>query len=66
MLLFWLAAWDFQYGIVNIQLVYAVVSAVLAYVAAGRYFGLDEILQRTDVVRRTPALRFVVGSAPRP
>ena len=60
MVLFWLATWDFQYGVVNIQLLYAAVSGFLAYVRAGRYFGLDGILERTDVIRRTPA-RFVVG-----
>lgn len=59
MVLFWLAAWDFQYGVVNIQLLYAAVSGFLAYVHAGRYFGLDGILERSDVIRRTPALRFV-------
>ena len=61
MLLFWVAAWDFQYGIVNQQFVYLVVSVVLAYAAAGKVFGLDAFLEKTDFVRRSPALRLVLG-----
>jgi thiosulfate dehydrogenase [quinone] large subunit len=41
MLLFFFAAWDFQYGIVNQHLTYAVVTFGLAVVGAGNYFGLD-------------------------
>lgn len=61
MLLFWIAAWDFQFGIVNQQFVYMIVSAFLAYASAGRSFSVDAALERTQVVRRTPALRLVLG-----
>ena len=61
MFLFWIAAWDFQYGIVNQQFVYMVLSAFLAYSSAGRVFGLDGLLEKSAFARRTPALRFVIG-----
>lgn len=41
MLFFFLAAWDFQYGIVNQHLTYAVVTFGLAVIGAGNYMGLD-------------------------
>ena len=61
MFLFWIAAWDFSNGIVNEQFVYGVLAAVVAYGSAGRVFGLDSLLEKADVVRRTPGLRYVLG-----
>lgn len=61
MFLFWIAAWDFQYGIVNEQFVYLLLAATVAYASAGRVFGLDAIIEKTDLVRRTPGLRLILG-----
>lgn len=61
MFLFWIAAWDFQYGIVNQQFVYMVLSAFLAYASAGRIVGLDRLLEKSKFARRTPAFRFLIG-----
>lgn len=41
MLLFFLAAWDFEFGIVNQHLTYAVVTFGLAVIGAGNHYGLD-------------------------
>jgi thiosulfate dehydrogenase [quinone] large subunit len=41
MLLFFFAAWDFAYGIVNQHLTYAVATFGLAVVGAGNYYGID-------------------------
>lgn len=41
MLFFFLAAWEFEFGIVNQHLTYAVVTAFLGYIGAGNYVGLD-------------------------
>jgi len=41
MLLFFVAAWDWAFGIVNQHLTYAVVTFGLAVIGAGNYFGLD-------------------------
>lgn len=61
MLLFFVAAWDFEFGIVNQHLAYAVVTAFIGYIGAGRYFGLDGVIEEAGVVERTPALRYVLG-----
>jgi thiosulfate dehydrogenase (quinone) large subunit len=44
MLLFFVAAWDWAFGIVNQHLTYAVVTFGLAIVGAGNFFGLDAIV----------------------
>ena len=41
MLFFFLAAWDFEFGIVNQHLTYAVVTSFLGLIGAGNYLGLD-------------------------
>lgn len=53
MLFFFLAAWEFEFGIVNQHLTYAVVTAFLGYIGAGNYFGLDRELGE----RVSPAIR---------
>jgi thiosulfate dehydrogenase [quinone] large subunit len=47
MLIFFVAAWDFQYGIVNQHLTYAVVTLGLGIIGAGNYYGLDGVLAKT-------------------
>ena len=44
MAFFFLAAWDFQYGIVNQHLTYALICLTVAGLGAGRYYGLDSAL----------------------
>ena len=44
MLFFFVAAWDFEFGIVNQHLTYALVTAFIGYIGAGNYFGLDRPL----------------------
>lgn len=41
MLFFFVAAWDFQYGIVNQHLTYAFVTFLLGYLGSGNFYGLD-------------------------
>jgi thiosulfate dehydrogenase (quinone) large subunit len=41
MLFFFVAAWDFAFGIVNQHLTYAIVTAFLGLIGAGNYYGLD-------------------------
>ena len=54
MLLFFVAAWDFQFGIVNQHLTYAVMTFGLAVLGAGNYYGLDATVRPRvdDTVRR--------------
>ncbi len=53
MLFFFVAAWDFAFGIVNQHLTYAVVTAFIGYIGAGNYYGLDATLARN----MSPALK---------
>lgn len=41
MLFFFVAAWDFEFGIVNQHLTYALVTFFLGYIGSGNFFGLD-------------------------
>ena len=61
MLFFFLAAWDFEFGIVNQHLTYAVVTAFLGLVVAGNYFGLDRSVGESV----SPGIRrwFLSGNA---
>ena len=44
MLFFFVAAWDFEFGIVNQHLTYALVTGFLGLIGAGNYYGLDRAL----------------------
>lgn len=44
MLFFFLAAWDFEFGVVNQHLTYALVTGFLGLIGAGNYLGLDRSL----------------------
>jgi hypothetical protein len=52
MFLFFLASWDFAYGIVNQQLTYLVVFVAIGGMGAGKYYGLDARLGETDFATR--------------
>ncbi len=59
--LFYVANWSFGTGPFNEQFMYGAVAIVLALVGAGEYFGLDALIEKTNWVSRTPALRYVLG-----
>ncbi len=61
MVFFLLAAWDFQHGLVNEQLAYALVTGFIGVIGAGRYLGLDAVIEKVRLVRQAPQLRFVLG-----
>jgi thiosulfate dehydrogenase [quinone] large subunit len=61
MLFFLVAAWEFGHGIVNQHLAYALVTGFLAYIGAGRFYGIDALVEKIQVVRATPQLRYVLG-----
>jgi thiosulfate dehydrogenase [quinone] large subunit len=58
---FFFAAWEFEHGVVNQHLTYALVTGFIGYIGAGRYYGLDGIVERLAIVRQTPQLRYVLG-----
>jgi thiosulfate dehydrogenase [quinone] large subunit len=47
MLLFFFAAWDYAYGIVNQHLTYAVATFGLGVIGAGNYYGLDAMFAKS-------------------
>jgi thiosulfate dehydrogenase (quinone) large subunit len=59
--LFWFAAWDFSHGVVEYHSVLAIVTLALGIIGAGEFFGLDAIVDETPIVKRAPALRYVLG-----
>jgi len=61
MALFWVANFSFANGPFNEQFLYGIVAAFLAYAGAGEYYGIDAIIEKTETVRRAPALRYVLG-----
>ncbi|HEU4918485.1 MAG TPA: TQO small subunit DoxD [Candidatus Limnocylindrales bacterium] len=61
MLFFFVAAWEFEHGIVNQHLTYALVTGFIGYIGAGRFYGLDAIVEKLEWVRATPQLRYVLG-----
>lgn len=53
MLIFFVAAWDFQFGVVNQHLTYALVTFFIGYIGAGNFYGLDATVGQ----RVSPTLR---------
>jgi thiosulfate dehydrogenase [quinone] large subunit len=64
MLLFFVAAWDFAFGIVNQHLTYALVTFVLGYLGAGNFYGLDGVL--AERVGRGWFRRYFMSGNPYP
>jgi thiosulfate dehydrogenase [quinone] large subunit len=64
MLFFFVAAWDFEFGIVNQHLTYTLVTFFLGYIGSGNFYGLD----RSVGPRVGPGLRrwFFSGNLYRP
>jgi thiosulfate dehydrogenase [quinone] large subunit len=51
------AIWPEHNPFIDDHVVYAVVLAGIAYVGAGRYFGLGEYWERLSLVKRVPILK---------
>jgi thiosulfate dehydrogenase (quinone) large subunit len=56
-----IAAWNFGFGPINETVLYAVVALYLAYAEAGLAYGVDAIIEKTDVVAHRPALHYLLG-----
>ncbi len=65
--LFFLATWDFAYGIVNQQLTYLVVFLTIAGLGAGKYYGLDAAVGETKFAEEHEAFRtYILSGDPAP
>jgi uncharacterized membrane protein YphA (DoxX/SURF4 family) len=56
-----IAAWNFGFGPVNETVLYAVVALYLAYAEAGLAYGVDAMLEKTEIVTHRPALHYLLG-----
>ncbi len=61
MTFFFIASWDFANGVVNSDAIYAILLVTLGIMGAGKVFGLDAILERTEFVKKVPVLNYVLG-----
>lgn len=57
MFLFFLASWNFAYGVVNQDLTYLVVFLAIGGMGAGKYYGLDGIAANTTFAQSNPWVR---------
>ncbi|WP_267639855.1 DoxX family protein [Haloarchaeobius amylolyticus] len=61
MVLFWVGNAGFGHGLVNGDLMGLLLFATMMVVGAGRYFGLDAIIEKTRFVKQRPKLRYLLG-----
>jgi thiosulfate dehydrogenase [quinone] large subunit len=62
MLFYWAASLPLENGlVVDDHIVYALLLFGLGAFGAGRLFGLDAVIEKTEFVQRTPALRLFLG-----
>jgi thiosulfate dehydrogenase [quinone] large subunit len=61
MTFFFIASWDFANGIVNSDAIYAILLVCVGFMGAGKVFGLDAILEKTEFVKKAPILHYVLG-----
>ena len=61
MTLFWVAAWDFAFGVIEYHSLLAIVTLALGIMGAGEVYGFDAIVDRSPVVQRLPQLRYVLA-----
>jgi thiosulfate dehydrogenase [quinone] large subunit len=55
------AAWDFAHGAINYTAFLAIATLLVGVMRAGEAFGIDAIVDEQPLVKRTPALRYVLG-----
>ncbi len=55
------AAWSFAFGPINETVMYLAVALYVAYAEAGLVYGVDAILEKTELVAHRPALHYLLG-----
>ncbi|MBO4247361.1 DoxX family protein [Halomicrobium sp. IBSBa] len=61
MTLFWIGNAGFGHGLVNSDLMGLLLFVTVLVLGAGRYYGLDAIVEQTKLVKRHPKLRYILG-----
>lgn len=55
------ASWDFAHGWMNSTTYLGIVTLIVGIIRAGEVYGVDAMIGETPIVKRTPALRYVLG-----
>ncbi|MEF8851016.1 MAG: DoxX family protein [Haloarculaceae archaeon] len=58
---FWVGNAEFAHGVVNGNLMGLLLFVTMAALAAGRYYGLDAVIEQTEFVKRYPRLKYLLG-----
>ncbi|WP_144920405.1 DoxX family protein [Halorubrum salsamenti] len=61
MVLFWIGNAGFGNGVVNSDFMGLLLFMTMIVLAAGRYYGLDAVIEKLDVVEQHPKLRYLLG-----
>ena len=61
MVLCWVGNAGFGHGVVNSDLMGLFLFMTVIVLAAGRYYGLDALLEQTALVKQNPKLRYLLG-----
>jgi thiosulfate dehydrogenase [quinone] large subunit len=61
MTLFWVGNAGFGNGVVNGDLMGLLLFLTVIVLAAGRYYGLDALIEQTALVEQNPKLRYLLG-----
>ena len=61
MSLFWVGNAGFGNGLVNSDLMGLLLFVTMIVFAAGRYYGLDALIERTEFVQNRPRLKYLLG-----
>jgi thiosulfate dehydrogenase [quinone] large subunit len=61
MTLFWVGNAGFGHGVVNGDFMGLLLFVTMIMLAAGRYYGLDAIIEKTRLVQAHPKLRYLLG-----
>jgi len=61
MTLFWVGNAGFGHGVVNGDLMGLLLFVTMGVLAAGRYYGLDALVEDTAFVRNRPRLKYLLG-----
>jgi len=61
MVLFWIGNGGFGHGLVNSDFMGLLLFMTVLILGAGRYYGLDAIIEKTTLVKQNPKLRYILG-----
>jgi thiosulfate dehydrogenase [quinone] large subunit len=61
MTMFWVGNGGFAHGVVNGDFMGLLLFLTMIVLAAGRYYGLDAIVEQTDFVQNRPRLKYLLG-----